>query len=63
MTETTKEWVKKYPRLSFRDLKTTVIQTFLDDHNPLGAKMAAERITYRAYRSCNHTLRLESDST
>ena len=58
----TKEWVKKYPGLSFRDLKTTVIQTFLDDHNTLGAKMAAERITYRAYRSCKHTLRLESDS-
>ena len=36
--EYTKDWVKKYPGLSFRDLKTTVIQTFLDDANPLGAK-------------------------
>ena len=39
--EFTKKWVDRYPGLSFRNLKTTVVQTLLDDRDALGAQVAA----------------------
>ena len=61
--EFTKKWVDRYPGLSFRNLKTTVVQTLLDDRDALGAQVAAEQITYKAYRSCKHERKVHSDST
>ena len=58
----TSKWVKKYPGLSFRNLKSTVIQCLLDEGDVAGSKEAAERITYKAYRSCKYYQKGESDT-
>ena len=60
--EYTRRWVKKYPSLSYRNLRTTVVQQFLDEKDGIGAQNAAERITYKAYRHCKYKQRLTSDS-
>ena len=61
--EYTRKWVKKYPGLSYRNLWTTVVQHFLDENDGTGAKNAAKRITYKAYRHCKYKQRMTSDST
>ena len=60
--EYTRRWVEKYPNLSFRNLRTTVVQQFLDEKDGTGAQNAAEQITYKAYRHCKYKHGLTSDS-
>ena len=60
--EYTRRWVEKYPNLSYRNLRTTVVQQFLDEQDGTGAQNAAERITYKAYRHCKYKHGLTSDS-
>ena len=48
-TEYTKKWVKKYPGMSFKRLKTTVIQVLMDSGDLEGAQEAAYKITNKAY--------------
>ena len=59
--EFTKRCVEKYPGLSFGDLKTTVIQDLMDDGDIEGSQSAAERITYKAYRSVKAQVRADLD--
>ena len=48
--EFTKQWVKKYPGMSYKNLKSTVIQFLIELGDNEGAEQAAYRITNRAYR-------------
>ena len=59
--EYTRRWVVKYPGLSFRELKSTVMQDLMDLDDIKGSKDAADRITYKAYRSAKYHNRAESD--
>ena len=47
----TKQWVLKYPRMSFKDLKSTVIRYLLDQGDNEGAEQAAYKITNNAYKA------------
>ena len=60
--EYTRKWVEKYPGLSYRNLRTTVVQHFLDERDGAGAQTAAERIMYKAYRHCKYKHRVHLDS-
>ena len=47
----TKQWVLKYPGMSFKDLKSTVIRYLLDQSDNEGAEQAAYKITNNAYKA------------
>ena len=47
----TKQWVLKYPGMSFKDLKSTVIRYLLDQGDNEGAEQAAYKITNNAYKA------------
>ena len=47
----TKQWVLKYPGMSFKDLKSTVIRYLLDQGDNEGAEQAAYKITNNAIQS------------
>ena len=49
-TEYTKKWVKRFPGMSFKQLKTHVIQTLMESNDMQGAEEAAYKITNKAYR-------------
>ena len=49
-TEYTKKWVKKFPGMTFKQLKTHVIQTLMDSNDMEGAEEAAYKITNKAYK-------------
>ena len=46
----TRQWVGKYPGLSYKQLKSTVIQFLIESGDNESAEQAAYRITNRAYR-------------
>ena len=46
----TRQWVRKYPGLSYKQLKSTVIQFLIESGDNESAEQAAYRITNRAYR-------------
>ena len=48
--EYTKKWVKRFPGMSFKQLKTHVIQTLMESNDMQGAEEAAYKITNKAYR-------------
>ena len=50
-TSYTKQWVLKYPGMSFKDLKSTVIRYLLDQGDNEGAEQAAYKITNKAYKT------------
>ena len=50
-TSYTKQWVLKYPGMSFKDLKSTVIRYLLDQGDNEGAEQAAYKITNNAYKT------------
>ena len=60
--EYTRKWVEKFPGLSYRNLRTTVVQQYLDERDGASAQNAAARITYSAYRHCKYKQRQTSDS-
>ena len=45
----TRQWVERYPRISFKKLKPAVIQQLLDASNSEEAENAVYRITTQAY--------------
>ena len=47
----TKQWVLKYPGMSFKDLKSTVIRYLLDQGDNEGAEQAVYKITNKAYKT------------
>ena len=60
--EYTRKWVEKFPGLSYHNLRTTVVQQYLDERDGASAQNAAARITYSAYRHCKYKQRQTSDS-
>ena len=46
----TREWVKKYPGLSYKQLKSTVNQFLIESGDNEGTEQAVYRITNRVYR-------------
>ena len=46
----TRQWVRKYPGLSYKQLKSTVIQFLIESGDNESAERAAYRITNRTYR-------------
>ena len=46
----TKQWVLKYPGMSYKNLKSTVIRYLLEQGDNEGAEKAAYRITSKAYK-------------
>ena len=48
--EHTKKWIERYPGLNFRDLRSEVIQHYLDSGDSKEAEEAACHITYQAFR-------------
>ena len=61
--EYTRKWVEKFPGLSYHNLRTTVVQQYLDERDGASAQNAAARITYSAYRHCKYKQRQTSDSS
>ena len=46
----TKQWVMKYPGMSYKNLKSTVIRYLLEQGDNEGAEKASYRITNKAYK-------------
>ena len=58
--EFTKKWIERYPGLNFRDLRSQVIQQYLDSGDSKEAEQAAYRITDQAFRKIKRTMKAES---
>ena len=61
--EFTRQWVKKYPGLSYKQLKSTVIQFLVESGDNESAEQAAYRITNRAYKKNRREQGLTVDDT
>ena len=61
--EFTRKWVNKYPGMSFKKLKTTVIQFLVESGDNEAAEQAAYRITNRAYKKNRRDQGLTVDET
>ena len=57
----TKKWIERYPGLNFRDLRSEVIQHYLDSGDSTQAEQAAYRITDQAFRKIKRSIKSESD--
>ena len=58
--EFTKKWIERYPGLNFRDLRSQVIQHYLDSGDSKEAEQAAYCITDQAFRKIKQTIKAES---
>ena len=57
----TKKWIERYPGHNFRDLRSEVIQQYLDSGDSTEAEQAAYRITDQAFRKIKQSIKSESD--
>ena len=57
----TKKWIERYPGHNFRDLRSEVIQHYLDSGDSTQAEQAAYRITDQAFRKIKRSIKSESD--
>ena len=55
----TSRWVQRYPGISYKELKSAVIQHLLDTGNPEEAEKAAYRITTQAYRKVKRDMAVD----
>ena len=56
----TSRWVQRYPGISYKELKSAVIQHLLDTGNPEEAEKAAYRITTQAYRKVKRDMAVDT---
>ena len=61
-TEYTKHWVERYPGVSFKKLKSTVIQHLLDSGDSEEAENAAYRITTQAFHKIRRDMAGDPDT-
>ena len=57
----TKKWIDRYPGLNFRDLRSEVIQHYLDSGDATEAEQAVYHITDQAFRKIKRSMKSESD--
>ena len=56
----TKKWIERYPGLNFRDLRSEVIQHYLDSGDSKEAEQSAYRLTDQAFRKIKRSIKAES---
>ena len=58
--EYTRKWIERYPGLNFRDLRSEVIQHYLDSGDSKEAEQAAYDLTDQAFRKIKRSIKAES---
>ena len=56
----TKKWIERYPGLNFRDLRSEVIQHYLDSGDSKEAEQSAYRLIDQAFRKIKRSIKAES---
>ena len=56
----TNRWGQRYPGISYKELKSAVIQHLLDTGNPEETEKAAYRITTQAYRKVKRDMAVDT---
>ena len=58
----TQSWLERFPGLSYRELKSAVIQNYLDAGDHKEAESAAYRITNQAFRKLKRAMKVDQNS-